>query len=396
MTYQEGFWPVARRYFVLLICLLVSSLGQSAKMADQSNLRFQEILPRPASGSPEYLTLHNPTASTINLAGWLIADKSKQTKPISLPDYQLAAGQLWTVEAKTIGLSLNNEAEELFLWQPNGQLVDTVNYTRAPLNIAYQREADGWHWANEIISSTATSLSDKSIENLSDSPTIATLSTTTAQTVQGIVTALPYQMSSQYLYITYLDNSAGLKIYCYYKLWPQLILGSLIEATGQIVSTTQEVKLNIKSQQDIKVIATTTPLTAKTITTQNINQLANGQLIIFTGQLSAKNQSTLYLTDDFGELLVQLKTGTGLKNSDFTIGQSYQITGLIINNNGYRLIPRQPGDVLKIDTTTSSAATTTLDFTFNKKPTISPMVWIVGSIIGLALTFLARLMTKTK
>lgn len=394
MTYQEGFWSATRRCLILLICfLLSSSLGQSAKTANQPNLRFQEILPRPASGSPEYLTLHNPTASTINLAGWFIADKAKQAKPISLPDYQLAAGQLWTVETKTIGLSLNNEAEELFLWQPDGQLADAINYARAPLNTAYQREADGWHWANETIKIEPTTVID-----FPNYP--ATLdtnqSTTTSQTVQGVVTALPHQFSSQYFYIAYPNNSAGLKIYCYYKLWPQLTLGDLIEATGQIVSTTQEIKLNIKGQQDIKVIATAAPLTAKTITTQDINRLASGQLIVFTGKLSAKNQSTLYLTDDFGELLVQLKTGTGLKNSDFTIGQNYQITGLALDNNGYRLVPRQPSDIIKINVATSTSATTTLDFTANKKPATSPLTWIIGLIIGLTLTFLAYLITKTK
>lgn len=350
----------------------------------QTTLQFQEILPRPASGSPEYLTINNPTADTINLSGWLIADLAKQNKPIILPDYQLAAGQSWIIETKSIGLSLNNNQEELFLWHPDGRLADSVNYTKAPLNIAYQRSADGWHWADSILKTDSAALQTE------PSPTVTPSSTAaTTQTVQGIVTALPYQLSSQYLYITYPDNSAGLKIYCYYKLWPQLALGDLIEVTGQMVSTTQETKLNIKNQQDIKTISAAAPLIAKTITTQDINQLTTGQLVIFTGKLSAKNQSTLYLTDDFGELLIQLKTGAGLKNSDFTISQTYQITGLALNNNGYRLVPRQPGDVTKINSITSTTATTTMDFTVNKKPTTSILAWIVGLIVGITLTGLA-------
>jgi hypothetical protein len=168
----------------------------------------------------------------------------------------------------------------------------------------------------------------------------------------------------------------------------------LIEVTGQLVSTTQETKLNIKNQQDIKTISAAAPLTAKTITTQDIDQLATGQLIIFAGKLAAKNQSTLYLTDDFGELLVQLKTGSGLKNSDFTVGQTYQITGLALNNNGYRLVPRQPSDVAKINSVASTTATTTLDFTVNKKPTTSILTWIVGLIIGLVLAGLALRIIK--
>lgn len=384
MSYQEGFWPSAGRYLFLLFWLTCPLMA-----VGQATLQFQEILPRPASGSPEYLTISNPTAGTINLSGWLIADLAKQDQPITLPDYQLVAGQSWSVEARSIGLSLNNDQEELFLWHPDGRLADSVSYTKAPLSIAYQRSADGWRWANAILKTDP--IAPQTEPSLTTTPSSAA---TTTQTVQGIVTALPYQLSSQYFYITCPDNSAGLKIYCYYKLWPQLALGSLIEVTGQLVSTTQETKLNIKNQQDIKTISAAAPLTAKTITTQDIDQLATGQLIVFAGKLAAKNQSTLYLTDDFGELLVQLKTGSGLKNSDFTVGQTYQITGLALNNNGYRLVPRQPSDVAEINSVASTTATTTLDFTVNKKPTTSILTWMVGLIIGLVLAGLALRIIK--
>lgn len=389
MTYQEGFWSKTSWGLILLILLILASSWQLVRAASQPALLFQEIQPRPDNGSPELLTLYNPTSQTVDLTGWLLADTAKQAKPINLPAYQLAAGQSWTVEAKTLGLNLNNDSEELFLWQPDGQLVDTVSYAKAPLNVAYRRADDGWHWADEIAKTESVAPQTEPLLAATPSSTA-----TTTQTVQGIVTALPYQLSNQYLYITYPDNSAGLKIYCYYKLWPQLTLGSSIEVTGQLVSTTQEIKLNIKGQQDIKVLTAAAPLIAKTITTQDINQLASGQLIVLTGKLSAKNQSTLYLTDDFGELLVQLKTGSGLKNGDFTVGQTYQITGLALDNNGYRLVPRQPSDVVKIHAVASTSATTTLDFTADKKPATSPIAWIIGLMTGLILAWLAFRVTK--
>ncbi len=372
MLYQEGFWPMAGRCLFLLLWLICPF-----KALSQTTLQFQEIMPRPTDGSLEYVTITNPTAATINLSGWLIADLAKQNKPLALPDYQLAAGQSWTIDTKTIGLSLNNDQEKLFLWQPDGQLADSLSYTKAPLNIAYQRSSAGWQWAEPMITTEST---------------VAATSSATTQTVAGIVTALPYQLSGQYFYITYPDNAGGLKIYCYYKLWPQLTLGDSIEVAGQLVSTTQEIKLNIKNQSDIKILTASTPLTAKIITSQD--QLISGQLVVLTGKLAAKNQSTLYLTDDFGELLVQLKTGSGLKNSDFTVGQTYQITGLALDNNGYRLVPRQPSDVVKINPITSSTAITTLDFSANKKSAASPLTWVVGLAIGLAIGGLAFKMIK--
>jgi hypothetical protein len=378
---QEGNRPLAGWY-----CLLI---GLSAglfwsvwpQLINGQTLLFQELLPRPINDQSEYIEIGNVSNQTINLAGWLIADQAKQNKPINLPDYQLNPGQAWQINAKDIGISLNNDDETLWLWSPDGQLADTINYNKAPAGAIYRRGFEGWQWINDPAGPMIDSTSVNQAIN---------------QPISGLVTALPHQLSSQYFYITYPDNSGGLKIYCYYKLWPQLNLGDLIEVTGQAVSTTQENKINIKGPQDIKIISKSNQLSPLIITTRQINELAVGQVVTMTGKLSAKNQSTLYLTDDFGELLVQLKTGTNLKNSDFTIGQNYQITGLIINNNGLRLVPRQPEDINKIELTTSSTATTTLTLTATPRSTNSPITWLVGLSIGLIIGLIAyRLSKKT-
>ena len=221
--------------------------------------------------------------------------------------------------------------------------------------------------------------------------------TTTLDKVQGIVSALPYQLSSQYFYITSPDNTSGLKIYCYYKLWPQLKLGDLIEINGTLVSTTQEIKLNIKGPQDIKIMSSNNPLKVKEITTPDINTLTPGQLVAIKGKVAAKNQSTIYVTDDFGEVLIQLKTGTDLKNSNFTVGERYRIVGLVIDNNGRRLVPRQISDVQKIIQPATTAATATLDLaTTTAAKTTSPLTWLGGLLIAGVIGGLAYWLSKAK
>ena len=91
------------------------------QLINGQTLLFQELLPRPINDQSEYIEIGNVSNQTINLAGWLIADQAKQNKPINLPDYQLNPGQAWQINAKDIGISLNNDDETLWLWSPDGQ-----------------------------------------------------------------------------------------------------------------------------------------------------------------------------------------------------------------------------------------------------------------------------------
>jgi len=393
MTIKEGLRLISSRKRILLTWLITSSyLFYLPPAVQAQTLAFRELLPRPTGDEVEYLEIVNLSQENISSAGWHIADEAKRDQPSPLPDCLLAPGQIWHLEAKTLGLSLNNEAESLYLWQPDGTLADSVNYTKAPSGAVYRRHENDWGWTENTMSLSSTA---PIVPETTTPP--ANKTTTTLDKVQGIVSALPYQLSSQYFYITSPDNTSGLKIYCYYKLWPQLKLGDLIEINGTLVSTTQEIKLNIKGPQDIKIMSSNNPLKVKEITTPDINTLTPGQLVAIKGKVAAKNQSTIYLTDDFGEVLIQLKTGTDLKNSNFTVGERYRIVGLIIDNNGRRLVPRQISDVQKIIQPATTAATTTLDLaTATTAKTASPFTWLGGLLIAGIIGGLAYWLSKAK
>ena len=393
MTIKEGLRLIFSRKKILLTGLITSSyLFYLPPAVQAQTLAFRELLPRPTGDEVEYLEIVNLGQENISSAGWHIADEAKRDQPSPLPDCLLAPGQIWHLEAKTLGLSLNNEAESLYLWQPDGTLADSVNYTKAPSGAVYRRHENDWGWTENTMSLSSTA---PIVPETTTPP--ANKTTTTLDKVQGIVSALPYQLSSQYFYITSPDNTSGLKIYCYYKLWPQLKLGDLIEINGTLVSTTQEIKLNIKGPQDIKIMSSNNPLKVKEITTPDINTLTPGQLVAIKGKVAAKNQSTIYLTDDFGEVLIQLKTGTDLKNSNFTVGERYRIVGLVIDNNGRRLVPRQISDVQKIIQPATTAATTTLDLaTATTAKTASPFTWLGGLLIAGIIGGLAYWLSKAK
>ncbi len=350
MAIKEGCQFCIGRKLVLLLVGLFFGLFCPAYLQAQT-ISFGELVTQPAEGQSEYFTLVNNNNQAIDLTDWLLADLAKKDKPINLTGYTIPAQTTLKFLAKDLGLTLNNDAETLFLWQPTGELVNTIEYNTG---------------------------SKKSTKTANQN-----------QTIEGVVTALPHQLSGQYFYITYPDNSAGLKIYNYHQLWPELRLGSLIAVTGQLVTTTLETKLSIDGPQDIKVISQETNL-EPLIATDNWANLKNGQLLKLTGQLSAKNQSTLYLTDDKNEYLVQIKTGSQLKSTDFTVGQNYQITGLALDNNGFRLVPRQKEDTILIEsTTTTTSTTTTLDFSQEKSTNQSWLFWLFGTLAGLAIALIA-------
>lgn len=356
MAIKEGCQFCIGRKLVLLLVGLIFGLVLPTH-SQIKTLSFGEIIAAPTEGQSEYFTLVNNTDKDINLSGWLLADLAKKDKPLNLDGYTIPAQTTLKFLAKNLGLTLNNDSETLFLWQPTGELVDTIEHITS---------------SNKVTKTASQN-----------------------ETIQGIVTALPNQLSSQYFYITYSDNSAGLKIYNYHKLWPELRLDSLIAVTGQLVTTTLETKLSIDGPQNIKVLNQEAPLSLLNAT-ENWANLKNGQLLELTGQLSAKNQSTLYLTDDQGEYLVQIKTGSQLKSTDFTVGQNYRITGLAIDNNGYRLIPRQKEDVVLLETTDNSSivATTTFDFSQEKSTNKSWPLWLLGTLAGLAIALLAYRLAK--
>lgn len=89
---------------------------------------FEGILPNPegTDGGNEQITLRNKLNEPIGLLGWTIMDASGAEKPF--PDLLLEAQGSLTVLSSDFKLSLNNSDESLTLFDPAGQLIDTVKW----------------------------------------------------------------------------------------------------------------------------------------------------------------------------------------------------------------------------------------------------------------------------
>lgn len=116
-------------------------LEESAQDGAGSTLRITEILPAPFPGQPEWLEIQNPGNQPIDLTGWTVGDAERQTElsgivpPHSrfvISTQPLEPGIAGHVVAR-IGNGLNNDADTITLFAPDGTQVDQIRYGDAGL-----------------------------------------------------------------------------------------------------------------------------------------------------------------------------------------------------------------------------------------------------------------------
>ncbi|MCY3558909.1 MAG: lamin tail domain-containing protein [Chloroflexi bacterium] len=108
----------------------------AATSAAIAAVQITEILPAPQSGQPEWIELLNVSDHPIDLSGWSIGDLGGRTELSGVvpPGGRLVIatqvfesdGAILVVER--IGNGLNNDADTIFMYAPDGREVDRVTY----------------------------------------------------------------------------------------------------------------------------------------------------------------------------------------------------------------------------------------------------------------------------
>ncbi|OQX95910.1 hypothetical protein B6I21_02890 [candidate division KSB1 bacterium 4572_119] len=117
------------------------SIGFAAK-----TLAINEIMYSPQSGQPEWIEVYNPQTLSVDLQGWMISDSDSATaKVISETQLKIPANSYLVLSADSLLLdiydirdamlitipgwqSLNNENDEIYLFDGNKNIIDNVNY----------------------------------------------------------------------------------------------------------------------------------------------------------------------------------------------------------------------------------------------------------------------------
>lgn len=117
---------------------------------------FSEILPSPegADEEGEWIEIQNTNNFEVDLSGWKIEDiEGTQATYVfgrNLPagrQAKIPAGGYLVFKRPETKITLNNSADGLNLFWPDGKIIDSVDYQSAPKNQSYNRSGNLWVWS---------------------------------------------------------------------------------------------------------------------------------------------------------------------------------------------------------------------------------------------------------
>ncbi len=149
------------------------------------------------------------------------------------------------------------------------------------------------------------------------------------QTFVGIMTVPPDLFGVQIFYLQTLDGQSGLQVYMFKKDFPTLKIGDQVEVAGELGATQNGLRLKIKKKEDIKVLAKGLEVKILQITTADLSEENLGELVKIKGEALEPAAGQFYLADEAGEILVQLKSRTGLKGKLVKEGDEVEIIGIL-------------------------------------------------------------------
>lgn len=114
---------------------------------------INEILPNPEGTDEqnEWIELYNSNSFNVDLSGWKIKDVEGFVKTYSISrGIKILANGFLVFKRPDTKIILNNEEDGLELIAPNGKIIDSVKYTKAPLGQSYNRTDSGWQWSGSL------------------------------------------------------------------------------------------------------------------------------------------------------------------------------------------------------------------------------------------------------
>lgn len=115
-----------------------------------THIQLTEVYPAPTTDEEEYVVLENTEPEPVDLAGWSIADASAKKYTITADDFvstTLAGHGRFNIPFSVSKIYLNNSADSVLLYQPDGTLLDQTSYDAAEKGALWERTSNGWQWA---------------------------------------------------------------------------------------------------------------------------------------------------------------------------------------------------------------------------------------------------------
>jgi len=127
-----------------------TSTEEEIKIVYPSGIVINEILPSPEGPdeTEEWIEMFNQNNFEVNLSGWKIQDTAGRPTAYIFPEgRKISPRGFLVLHRPTTKITLNNDNEGLNLVQPDGKMIDSVSYEKAPRDQSYNRTPAGWVWS---------------------------------------------------------------------------------------------------------------------------------------------------------------------------------------------------------------------------------------------------------
>jgi len=114
---------------------------------------INEILPSPEGPDTEeeWIEIFNQNNFEVDLSEWQLTDTVGKTTTYSFPMGRKILPQGFLVISRPITkITLNNDGDGLNLIQPNGKIIDSVIYEKAPRGQSFNKTNSGWVWSSTL------------------------------------------------------------------------------------------------------------------------------------------------------------------------------------------------------------------------------------------------------
>jgi len=318
-----------------------------------NNILINEILPAPETSQEEYVELYNGSDGPINLKGWQIDDANDGSSPFTIGDSFIPPNGYLVIYQSESKIYFNNDGDSVRLFDPLGNLKETVIYTETTKGLSYSRFDDLWEWSN-ILTPLAVNAQSQVIQSLTENGNDLTITKDILDikkepldsevSISGQVSVPPGVLSEQYFYLE--DKSGGIQVYDHNKEFPPINLGDYLTITGNLSETHGEKRIKITN--DINVATANNPITPLIIDKPSENLV--GCLVKFIGTVTKSSGQYIYLKNDQTEVRVYIISLTNIKKPRLKIGNQIEVVGILsYYDNYFRLLPRFQDDIKILD-----------------------------------------------
>jgi len=331
---------------------------QEKSFQTSSMIWLSELLPDPTGRdeTDEFIELSNAGDEPVNLTGWKLTDGKTDFEldgTIEPEDYV-------TILRPQSKIALNNSGDTVFVVDPFGKTINGVTYGKSVSGKSFSRQGstEQWVWTEPTPGTTNEVRSledDETIERSAVDETAKGRNVSLAEARQlplrttvmitGSVIALPGQLGETMFYVG--DNQSGLQVYSSQADFPALALGESITVVGQVGRSDGEVKVNVKSADDIVIINRGPDVSA--VPVEQLTTGEAGRLVTVVGQVASKQRQRLEVRTSQSSVAVTVKASTGIDMGSFKVDDQVSIAGIVqATSSGIRLLPRSPDDIVAV------------------------------------------------